>query len=124
MTDRRPSLDCDRCPGPCDAEGCFGCDACPGCSDCPNRDDGEPSCSVCPECGGRGEVEEGTGYPSDEGGEMSRVVPCPACSLPAPTAHDHPPWSEDCTRCDGTGCGRCAGSEAAARATAWKREEP
>jgi DnaJ-class molecular chaperone len=33
----------------------------------------------CSECDGRGEIEEGTGYASDEGGEASRAVVCPAC---------------------------------------------
>jgi len=33
----------------------------------------------CPECGGRGTVQEGTGYPNGEGGEEWREVCCPRC---------------------------------------------
>jgi type II secretory ATPase GspE/PulE/Tfp pilus assembly ATPase PilB-like protein len=33
----------------------------------------------CPVCRGLGEIEEGTGYPSEEGGELTRMVECPEC---------------------------------------------
>ena len=36
---------------------------------------GEP----CPTCGGQGRYEEGTGYESDDGGEMTRVLDCADC---------------------------------------------
>lgn len=43
---------------------------------------------------------------------------CPICGERAEAGHEHGVWSEDCVRCDGTGCGACQGSEAAARARA------
>jgi len=35
--------------------------------------------AVCGRCMGHGEYEEGTGQPSDEGGELSRVLTCEVC---------------------------------------------
>ena len=33
----------------------------------------------CPMCVGVGEVQVGTGWPSDEGGELTEIVQCPHC---------------------------------------------
>jgi len=35
--------------------------------------------AVCGRCMGHGEYEEGTGQPSDDGGELSRILTCEVC---------------------------------------------
>jgi hypothetical protein len=53
----------------------------------------------CAECDGRGEVQEGTGTASSEGGEDWRVAPCSACggtgkAAPAPPTSERPTTHE------------------------------